>query len=124
MPPEARRRRVPNVTDALQLAAMLIYPGVLCGGVAYFARAELRRPRLHLLVSIVVLYALYALTFALIGDAIPSVIAVLHGDATPAKASGFTGLVLLKLCAKPLLGFSLMALPILAANYTWFRRPP
>jgi len=106
----------------LQLAAILGLPCALSGGAAYFAWGDLRRPRLYLLAATVALYAVYGLIFAFIGDAVEGLLSVLRGDATPAVNSGFTGLVLLKLCAKPLLGFCVMALPILAGIYMIFRR--
>ncbi|MGA2778288.1 MAG: hypothetical protein ABSF94_12085 [Steroidobacteraceae bacterium] len=109
---------------ALQVAVILALPCVLAGAVAYFAWDDLRRPWLYLLVAIVVLYGVCALTFAFIGDTVPGLLAAARGDAAPDVTGAFSGLVLLKYCSKPLLGFGIMALPILAGVYAIFRREP
>jgi len=109
------------VSIVLQLAAILVFPFVVSGSVAYFAWGDLRRPWLYLVVSTGVLYVVYSLAFVFLGDTTAGFFFA-RGDAGQAADSGFTGLALLKLYAKPLLGLSVMALPILAGIYIIFRR--
>jgi len=110
------------VSIVLQLAAILAFPFVVSGSVAYFAWGDLRRPWLYLVVSTGVLYVVYSLALVFLGDTTAGFFSVARGDAGQAADSGFTGLALLKLYAKPLLGLSVMALPILAGIYIIFRR--
>jgi hypothetical protein len=110
------------VIVVLQVAAILGLPFLVSGSVAYLAWNDLQRPWLYFVVATGVLYVVYGLTFVFLGEANAGFWAVARGDAGQAADSGFTGLVLLKLFAKPLLGFSVMALPILAGIYTIFRR--
>jgi hypothetical protein len=111
------------VSIVLQLAAILVFPFVVSGSVAYFAWGDLRRPWLYLVVSTGVLYVVYGLALVYLGETTAEFFSVVRGDAGQAAAdSGFTGLALLKLYAKPLLGLSVMALPILAGIYIIFRR--
>jgi hypothetical protein len=106
----------------LQLAAIVVFPLVVSGTVAYFAWADLRRPWLYFVVATGVLYVVYCVTFLYLAESIRGPFSVALGDEAQATGSAFTGLVLLKLYAKPLLGFSVMALPILAGIYAIFRR--
>ena len=110
------------LSQNLQLAAILVYPACLSSRMAYFAWAELRRPWQYLLVATAAIYAIYGLTFTFIGGASGILLAAAQGDPIRVSTTGFTGLVLFKLCAKPLLGFSVMALPILTGIYVTYRR--
>ena len=111
------------VSTVLQLAAMVVYPLVVSAIVAYLAWGDLRRPWQYLAVATGALYVVYAATFLYLGDSIAGPFLVALGDEAQATGSPLTEPALLKLYAKPLLGFSVMALPILAGIYTFFRRP-
>jgi len=110
----------------LQLAALVVFPLVVSAIVAYLASADLPRPWLYFAVATGVLYVVYVVTFLYLAESIRGPISVALDDAGKATRSTFIGLGVLKLYAKPLLGFSVMALPILAGIYTILRRsrPP
>jgi hypothetical protein len=110
------------VGTILQLAAILGFPFVVSGTVAYLAWDDLPRPWLYFVVATGVLYVVDWLIFIFLGETITGLFAVAQGDTARTVDSGFTGLVLFKLYAKPLLGFSVLALPILAAIYSVFKR--
>jgi hypothetical protein len=106
----------------LQLAFIVGLPFVVSGSVAYLAWGDLRRPWLYLLVSTGVLYGVYGLSLVFLAQTMAVLFSASRGDVGQLADSGFTGLVLLKFYSKPLLGFSVMALPILAGIYLFFRR--
>jgi hypothetical protein len=106
----------------IQLAAIVVFPFAVSGTVAYLAWPDLRRPWLYFVVATGVLYLVYGATFLYLAESIKGPLSVALGDEDQATRSAFTGLSLLKLYAKPLLGFSVMALPILAGIYTIFKR--
>ncbi len=56
------------VSIILQLAAILAFPFVVSGSVAYFAWGDLRRPWLYLVVPTGVLYVAYDLAFVFLGE--------------------------------------------------------
>jgi hypothetical protein len=110
------------VSTVFQLAFIVGLPFVVSGSVAYLAWGDLKRPWLYLVVTTGVLYVVYGLTFVFFAESMAVFFSAWRGDSGQLADSGFTGLVLLKFYAKPLLGFSVMALPILAAIYVFFRR--
>jgi len=110
------------VSIVIQLVAIVVFPFVVSGTVAYLAWADLRRPWLYFVVATGVLYVVYGVTFLYLAESIKGPLSVALDDGDQATRSAFAGLALLKLYAKPLLGFSVMALPILAGVYTIFKR--
>ncbi len=110
------------ISTVLQLTFIVGLPFVVSGSVAYLAWRDLRRPWLYLVVTTGVLYVVYALIFVFFAETMAVFFSASGGDSGQLPDSGFTGLALLKFYSKPLLGFSVMALPIVAGIYVFFRR--
>lgn len=106
----------------LQLAALVVFPLAVSGTVAYLARADLQRPWPYFIVATGVVYMLYGVTFLYLAEGTRGPFSIALGDDDQGIRSSFASLGLLKLYAKPLLGFSVLALPLLASIYTIFRR--